>query len=148
MPVTNRSFTTIEYATDFLSSMYTDISQWTNLTVDQKLMQLNMAALQLETGFCLPSIFRQWILDGDDDKIPEELQMANSILVLENMVGILGTLVRTAKMIQIDVLRIQRDSGMLGVIPFSELVTGLMAQIGFEYCGRGNVSNRNVGQVG
>lgn len=140
LTVQNLSFTTIAFADELLNNFGHELfDTWVNLTDDQKQQMLNMAAMQLQIGYCLCEKIKEL------DPIPLQLQQAN----VWQMADMYGTgafggqsILKGATSIQVDVLRVSRQALLTNDSqnPFSDLVDSLMRSLGFEFCGRGNMS--------
>jgi len=134
--IENVSYTTIAFATEILS-LYDNgsLSSWEALTNDQKTVALNVAAMHLEIGYCLPSCLK------DMTPIPLNIQKANVLLVQENLGGgsangILSEILSNASTVQVDVLRVSRAvvATNPAANPFSVFIDRLMEEMGFYWC--------------
>jgi len=137
MAVANLSYTTIAFATELLENYGHEFQEvWTNnLTQNQQQQMLNFAALQLEMGYCLDKCIKEL------NPIPLLLQQANVWQMLDWNTNSLNQLLNGATSIRIDVLQVQRSRTYLNepVNPFGEFVDKFMNELGYQFCGRGNM---------
>jgi len=146
MAIVNLSYTTVEFADQLLTNYgHTMLSTWVSLEEEQKQQMLNMAALQLKIGYCLPECLMSL------DPIPLLLQQANVWVMADVYGSSMQQLLNGATSIRVDVLQITRQAVLANqnLNPFSDIVDKLMGQLGFDYCGRrGNMFIKPRGSRG